>query len=73
MDAAAEILGQAPRLTGFEAIKFPVPLRPGGSVTLAVAFSDDGRIVRFRVFDGERVFATGRALIAGTVDRGDPT
>jgi acyl dehydratase len=64
MQAAAELLGRNPPLAGLEALKFPLPLRPGTSLTLRVERSDDGSQLRFRLFEGDDVFVTGRALLA---------
>jgi acyl-coenzyme A synthetase/AMP-(fatty) acid ligase len=64
MQAAADLLGLNPPLAGLEALKFPLPLRPGSSLTLRVERSDDGRRLRFRLFEGDDVFVTGRALLA---------
>jgi acyl-coenzyme A synthetase/AMP-(fatty) acid ligase len=63
--AAAEWLGAPPRLAALEALKFPVPLRPGRRVTLELVRSDDGRKLRFEVRAGRHVHASGRALLAG--------
>jgi 3-hydroxymyristoyl/3-hydroxydecanoyl-(acyl carrier protein) dehydratase len=62
MDAARELLGGAPRVRSFEALKFPELLRPGQHFALRVEHRDR---LRFRLYAGDRVFATGRALLAG--------
>jgi acyl-CoA synthetase (AMP-forming)/AMP-acid ligase II len=62
--AAAEWLGDPPRISGLEALKFPEPLRPGRRVTLELARSADGRLLRFRIFAGRSVYASGRAILA---------
>jgi len=64
MSAAAEWLGRRLRIARLEALKFPTPLRPDRRVTLRLERSADGARVRFRIDDGERVFATGRAVLA---------
>jgi len=61
--AASDWLGAAPTVAGLRALKFPQPLLPGTAVTLRLERSSADLGFRFRVFDGERVFATGRALI----------
>jgi acyl-coenzyme A synthetase/AMP-(fatty) acid ligase len=71
MQAAADLLGRDPQLAGLEALKFPQPLRPGRSPTLRLECSEDGRRLRFRLFDGDDVFATGRALLAADEPGGD--
>jgi len=64
LDAAADWLGRRPELAGLEALKFPTPLRPGGSVTLRIERAGRRPSLRFRLHDGERVHAVGRALLA---------
>jgi acyl-coenzyme A synthetase/AMP-(fatty) acid ligase len=60
MDAATELLGERPGTTGLEALKFPEPLLPGQILDLEVEFTAPGGPIRFRLFDGERTFSTGR-------------
>jgi hypothetical protein len=64
LDAAADWLGRRPVLAGLEALKFPVPLRPGRSLTLRVERSEHSPNLRFRLEDGDSVFAVGRAVLA---------
>jgi 3-hydroxymyristoyl/3-hydroxydecanoyl-(acyl carrier protein) dehydratase len=64
LDAAAELLGRRPHVVALEALKFPEPLAPGQSFSLAVEPPPAGDRVRFRLHDGERVFASGRAVLA---------
>jgi len=64
LDAAADWLGHRPALAALEALKFPVPLRPGRSLTLRVERSGRGPNLRFRLHDGDVVFADGRAVLA---------
>jgi 3-hydroxymyristoyl/3-hydroxydecanoyl-(acyl carrier protein) dehydratase len=61
--AAADWLGVPPRLAGLEALKFPQPLVPGSRVTLRLERTATAGF-RFRIFDGQRTFATGRAVLA---------
>jgi 3-hydroxyacyl-[acyl-carrier-protein] dehydratase len=58
--AIAALLGEAICPTDVEALKFPEPLLPGGHASLEVELADSGEFVRFRVFEGERTFASGR-------------
>jgi hypothetical protein len=64
LDAAADWLGRRPALAGLEALKFPVPLRPGRSLTLRVERSGQSPNLRFRLHDGDIVYAVGRAVLA---------
>jgi 3-hydroxymyristoyl/3-hydroxydecanoyl-(acyl carrier protein) dehydratase len=68
LDAAAAWLGRRPRLRAVEALKFPVPLRPGGSLVLRLERSATGSQLLFRLSDGDRVFGTGRLLLAAPPD-----
>jgi len=72
LDAAAEWLGERPVLAGVEALKFPVPLRPGCSVTLRVEHSGHGTKLRFSLHDGDVVYAVGRLLLAEPVTAPGP-
>ncbi len=60
MDAATDLLGERPRTTGLEALKFPEPLLPGQTLDMEVEVSAPHGPIRFRLFDGERTFSTGR-------------
>ena len=62
--AGAELLGGSPRVRGIEALKFPTVLSPGDRLTLRVEISEEGDRLRFRLSDGDRVFATGRCVLA---------
>lgn len=64
LDAMADWLGRRPALAALEALKFPVPLRPGCSPTLRVERSERSPNLRFRLHDGDIVYAVGRAVIA---------
>lgn len=68
VDAAAAWRGRRPRLAGLEALKFSQPLRPGRTLTLRIERAREGRSLRFRLHDGEDVFASGRLLL----EEGDP-
>jgi len=59
-DAIREWLGEMPRVRAVEALKFPEPLFSGQSFTLRADFSERRDSIRFRLYDGERTFATGR-------------
>jgi len=63
--AAAAWLEAPPRVLSLEALKFPVPLRPGGQVTIEILASADRRRLRFEIRAGRAVHASGRALLAG--------
>jgi len=65
MDAATELLGQQPRVAGLEALKFPEPLLPGQKLSLEAEVASRSGPIRFRLFDGERTFATGRVRLGG--------
>jgi acyl-coenzyme A synthetase/AMP-(fatty) acid ligase len=68
--AAADLGGRAPRARAVEALKFPSVLRPGQQFTLRVEISGARDRLRFRLADGERVFASGRCALAPT--EGEP-
>jgi 3-hydroxymyristoyl/3-hydroxydecanoyl-(acyl carrier protein) dehydratase len=63
-DAARDLLGHEPIARALEALKFPEPLLPGQLLTLRVEMSADR--LRFRLFEGERTFASGRWLLGAT-------
>ena len=64
--AVAALLGDATRPSHVEALKFPEPLLPGGHASLEAEVAASREFVRFRVFDGDRTFASGRwRLTAG--------
>jgi 3-hydroxyacyl-[acyl-carrier-protein] dehydratase len=60
MDALRALHGDVVRVIRVEALKFPEPLLPGGSLTLEAETADAGDTSRFRLFDGDRTFASGR-------------
>jgi 3-hydroxymyristoyl/3-hydroxydecanoyl-(acyl carrier protein) dehydratase len=62
--AAAALLGSEPELCALEALKFPVPLRPGGSVRVCVEVAADRKALRFSVHADGAVTASGRARLA---------
>ncbi|MDH5565293.1 MAG: AMP-binding protein [Myxococcales bacterium] len=66
--AAAELLGEAPRVRAIEALKFPSVLRPGQRFDLRVELADDRTRLRFRAADAERTFASGRCLLGPPED-----
>jgi acyl-coenzyme A synthetase/AMP-(fatty) acid ligase len=63
MAAAAELLSAPPGVRAIEALKFPDVLRPGDQLTLRVELSQEADRLRFRLYDGERTFATGRCVL----------
>jgi hypothetical protein len=63
MAAGAELLSATPGVRAIEALKFPDVLRPGDQLTLRVELSQGADRLRFRLHDGERVFATGRCVL----------
>jgi 3-hydroxymyristoyl/3-hydroxydecanoyl-(acyl carrier protein) dehydratase len=62
MDAAAVLLGAPPRVKSLEALKFHSVLRPGDAFSLEV--ERNGNRLRFRLFDGDRMFSSGRCRLA---------
>ncbi len=62
MDAATVLLGAPPRVASMEALKFHSVLRPGDAFYLEV--ERDGDRLRFRLFDGDRMFSSGRFRLA---------
>ena len=60
MNALEELIGEKARGGVLEALKFPLPLLPGGAISVEVEFADAGDFVRFRVHEGGRTFASGR-------------
>lgn len=64
LDAAADLMARRPRVLALEALKFPEPLPPGQAFTLRVELSPSGDRLGFRLYEGERVFASGRARLA---------
>jgi len=59
-DAVRAWLGEMPSIRAVEALKFPEPLLPGQSFTLRAEFSERRDLIRFRLSDESRTFATGR-------------
>jgi 3-hydroxymyristoyl/3-hydroxydecanoyl-(acyl carrier protein) dehydratase len=70
VEAGGIVLGQPACVRGVEALKFPTVLQPGDRATLRVEISPARDRLRFRLFDGERVYATGRCLL-GSKDVSD--
>jgi 3-hydroxymyristoyl/3-hydroxydecanoyl-(acyl carrier protein) dehydratase len=63
MLAAEAIHGSAPRIRSIEALKFPTPLLPGQRFTLLVETRAEKDRLDFRIYDDERIFATGRCKL----------
>jgi acyl-coenzyme A synthetase/AMP-(fatty) acid ligase/3-hydroxymyristoyl/3-hydroxydecanoyl-(acyl carrier protein) dehydratase len=63
MDAAFDLLGCTPRVSRFEVLKFPELLLPGQSFALRVERRGGDRL-DFRLYQGDRVFASGRGQLA---------
>lgn len=63
MQAARELLGAAPRVAALDAVRFRDLLLPGQEFTLALELAEDGALLRFRLFDGESSFSSGRVLL----------
>jgi acyl-CoA synthetase (AMP-forming)/AMP-acid ligase II len=63
MEAAFDLLGSTPRLRLLEVLKFPELLLPGQSFSLRVERVSESRF-DFRLFEGARVFASGRCRVA---------
>ena len=70
MEAAFDLLGSTPRVSDFEVLKFPEVLRPGQTFALRVERSKRGGGFHFRLYEDERVFASGRCRLA--VAGGEP-
>jgi hypothetical protein len=70
LDAAAAWCGRPPKLSGLEALKFPEPLRPGRQVTLELRGGGGGEVLRFRIYAGRSVYASGRALLTEPMTAG---
>jgi 3-hydroxymyristoyl/3-hydroxydecanoyl-(acyl carrier protein) dehydratase len=64
MEAAFDLLGGAPRVREFEVLKFPELLLPGQVFALRVERRSAGGLLDFRLFEGARVFASGRCRLA---------
>jgi acyl-coenzyme A synthetase/AMP-(fatty) acid ligase len=64
MQAAAELLGEPACVRTIEALKFPSPMQPPQRFTLRVELSEDLERLRFHLEEAERVFATGRCVLA---------
>ena len=63
MEAAFDLLGWTPRVREFEVLKFPEMLLPGQSFALRVERPAAGDRLDFRLYAGERVFASGRCRL----------
>ncbi|MCZ6465079.1 MAG: glycosyltransferase [Proteobacteria bacterium] len=64
LSAARELTGRAPRLRAVEALKFAEVLQPDQRFELRVEIAPGGDRVRFRLSDGDRLFASGRCLLS---------
>lgn len=64
MIAAAEILGEMPRVRVLEGLRFRDALLPEQRFRLSLELSEARDRLRFELSDGERVFAKGRAMLA---------
>src|SRR5262249_54089126 len=64
VQAARELVGPGVRIAALSGVRFRDVLLPEQCFTLEVELAPDGASVRFRAFDGERVFASGRAALA---------
>lgn len=62
MDVARAMLPSEPVLAHIEVLKFKAPIRPGDTVHLSAELSADGSILQFRLWNAERLFASGRLL-----------
>ncbi len=63
MEAAFDLLGWTPRVRQFEVLKFPEMLLPGQSFALRIERPAGGDRLDFRLYEGERVFASGRCRL----------
>jgi acyl-CoA synthetase (AMP-forming)/AMP-acid ligase II len=63
MEAAFDLLGSTPRVSQFEVLKFPELLLPGQSFSLRVERQAAGDRLDFRLYEGARVFASGRCRL----------
>jgi acyl-coenzyme A synthetase/AMP-(fatty) acid ligase len=66
MEAGFDLLARAPRVREFEVLKFPEVLLPGQVFTLRVEQRSAGGRLDFRLFEGARVFASGRCRLAAS-------
>jgi 3-hydroxymyristoyl/3-hydroxydecanoyl-(acyl carrier protein) dehydratase len=64
MQAARELVGPGRRVAGFSGVRFRDLLEPEQTFALELMLDSDRASLRFRVFAGERVFASGRAALA---------
>ena len=64
MQAARELVGPSRRVGALSGVRFRDVLEPEQSFALEVELDPDGASLRFRVFAGERTFASGRAALA---------
>ena len=67
MQAARELVGSGRRVGGFSGVRFRDALEPEQAFTLELALDAGGAGLRFRLFAGERTFASGRAALAPAV------
>jgi acyl-coenzyme A synthetase/AMP-(fatty) acid ligase len=68
MQAAAELLGESPRVRELEGLRFRDLLLPDTEFRMVLELSEAGDVLRFRLDAGPRVFASGRARL----ERGAP-
>jgi 3-hydroxymyristoyl/3-hydroxydecanoyl-(acyl carrier protein) dehydratase len=66
MEAAFDLLGRTPRVSELEVLKFPEVLLPGQRFALRVERCEPGDRLAFRLYDGTRVFASGRCRLAAS-------
>ena len=60
---AMMIAERAPQIIGIEALKFREVLQPGDETTLRVELDPARAVATFRLWQGERVFSSGRLLL----------
>jgi acyl-CoA synthetase (AMP-forming)/AMP-acid ligase II len=63
MQAAREWLGPGFRARSLEGVRFRELLLPGQSFTLELTLAESGDSASFRLFDGARVFSSGRVVL----------
>ena len=64
VQAAERWLGPGPVLERIEGLKFKSLLRPDQCFRLALEWDEARRTLRFRLFDGDMIFSTGRLVPA---------
>ncbi|MGH7266186.1 MAG: AMP-binding protein [Candidatus Rokuibacteriota bacterium] len=63
MELARSLAGPAMRLGALEVVKFKTLLRPGQTFRLRVELSESGETMRFRLWDEQTVFSSGRGRL----------